>query len=89
MKLLGGGKQDGHADHPSPLYAVNFRCQVPSMCSCGEIRVDRVIILEQCTESIGAATTAAQEGVADSVIQALGRWTSATFLGYICTPRSN
>ena len=28
---------------------------------------------------IGAATTAAQAGVADSVIQALGRWTSAAF----------
>ena len=36
---------------------------------------------------IGAATTAARAGVADSVIQTLGRWTSAAFLGYIRTPQ--
>jgi len=35
---------------------------------------------------IGAATTAAQAGVPDSVIQALGRWTSSAFLRYIRTP---
>ena len=35
---------------------------------------------------IGVATTVAQPGVADSVIQALGGWTSAAFLGYIRTP---
>ena len=36
---------------------------------------------------IGAATTAARAGVADSVIQALGTWSSTAFLGYIRTPR--
>ena len=36
---------------------------------------------------IGAATTAAMAGVADSVIQAHGRWSSTAFLGYIRTPR--
>jgi len=38
---------------------------------------------------IGAATTAAQAGVPDSVIQALGRWSSHAFLQYIRTPRSH
>ena len=36
---------------------------------------------------IGAATAAAQAGLEDSVIQALGRWSSAAFLLYIQTPR--
>ena len=36
---------------------------------------------------IGAATTAAQAGLPDSVIQALGRWSSPAFLRYIRTPR--
>ena len=37
---------------------------------------------------IGAATAAAQAGIQDSTIQALGRWNSAAFLRYIRTPRS-
>lgn len=36
---------------------------------------------------IGAATAAAQAGIEDSVIQMLGRWSSAAFLAYIRTPR--
>ena len=32
---------------------------------------------------IGAATTAAQRGCEDSLIQALGRWSSAAFLSYM------
>ena len=36
---------------------------------------------------IGAATTASQAGVPDSVIQSLGRWSSPAFLRYIRTPR--
>ena len=36
---------------------------------------------------IGAATAAAQAGLPDSVIQALGRWSSSAFLRYIRTPR--
>ena len=36
---------------------------------------------------IGAATAAAQAGIPDSTIQALGRWTSSAFLEYIRTPR--
>ena len=36
---------------------------------------------------IGAATAAAQAGLEDSVIQSLGRWSSAAFLLYIRTPR--
>ena len=36
----------------------------------------------------GAATVAAQAGIPDSVIQALGRWSSPAFLHYIRTPRS-
>jgi len=35
---------------------------------------------------IGAATAAAQAGMEDSLIQTLGRWNSAAFLGYIRTP---
>ena len=35
---------------------------------------------------IGAATTAAQVGMEDSIIQTLGRWHSAAFLRYIHTP---
>ena len=38
---------------------------------------------------IGAATTAAQAGIPDSTIQALGRWTSPAFLEYIRTPREH
>ena len=38
---------------------------------------------------IGAATAAAQAGLEDSVIQALGRWSSAAFLLYIRTPREH
>ena len=37
---------------------------------------------------IGAATAAARAGIQDSTIQALGRWSSAAFLSYIRTPRS-
>ena len=36
---------------------------------------------------IGAVTAAAQAGVEDSIIKALGRWSSAAFLTYIRTPR--
>lgn len=36
---------------------------------------------------IGAATAAAQAGIADSAIQMLGRWHSAAFLQYIRAPR--
>ena len=36
---------------------------------------------------IGAATAASQAGLEDSVIQSLGRWSSAAFLRYIRTPR--
>ena len=36
---------------------------------------------------IGAATTAAEKGVEDSTIRALGRWKSDAYLGYIRTPR--
>ncbi len=36
---------------------------------------------------IGAATTAAERGIPDSTIQALGRWKSASFLRYIRTHR--
>ena len=38
---------------------------------------------------IGAATSAARAGVQDSVIQALGRWSSSAFLRYIRTPRED
>ena len=38
---------------------------------------------------IGAATTAAAAGVADSTIQTLGRWHSAAFLQYIRTPKEH
>ena len=34
---------------------------------------------------IGAATTAAQVGVPDSVIQSLGRWKSSAFMTYVRT----
>ena len=37
---------------------------------------------------IGAATSAAQAGIQDSTIQALGRWSSGAFLTYVRTPRS-
>ena len=36
---------------------------------------------------IGAATAAAQVGLPDSMIQALGRWSTPAFLRYIRTPR--
>ena len=36
---------------------------------------------------IGAATAASQAGIPDSVIQALGRWSSSAFLRYIRPPR--
>ena len=36
---------------------------------------------------IGAATAASQAGLPDSIIQTLGRWSSAAFLSYIRTPR--
>ena len=36
---------------------------------------------------IGAATAAAEAGIPDSVIQALGRWSSSAFLRYIRRPR--
>ena len=38
---------------------------------------------------IGAATAAAQAGIPDSTIQALGRWSSPAFLRYIRTPREH
>ena len=36
---------------------------------------------------IGAATTAAERGIEDSTIKALGRWESSAFLVYIRMPR--
>ena len=36
---------------------------------------------------IGAATTAAEVGLEDSLIRILGRWNSDAFLSYIRTPR--
>ena len=36
---------------------------------------------------IGAVTTAAQAGIPDSAIPALGKWSSSVFLRYICPPR--
>ena len=36
---------------------------------------------------IGAATAAAEAGIPDSTIQALGRWTSSAFMTYIRAPR--
>ena len=36
---------------------------------------------------IGAATTAAQAGIEDSVVKMLGRWESAAYHRYIQTPR--
>ena len=36
---------------------------------------------------IGAATAASRAGLSDSIIQILGRWSSAAFLSYIRTPR--
>lgn len=36
---------------------------------------------------LGAATTAAQAGLEDSTIQALGRWSSHAFLSYIQIPK--
>ena len=38
---------------------------------------------------IGAATAAAEAGVPDSTIQALGRWSSSAFMTYIRTPREH
>ena len=35
---------------------------------------------------IRAATTAAERGIEDSTIKALGRWHSSAFLAYVCTP---
>ena len=35
---------------------------------------------------IGVVTDAAQEGLSDSMIHKLGRWKSAVFSTYICTP---
>ena len=37
---------------------------------------------------IGAATTAAQRGLPDSLIKTLGRWQSAAYTAYIRTPRA-
>ena len=37
---------------------------------------------------IGAATTDAQAGLQDSLIQTLGRWRPSAFLSYVCTPPS-
>ena len=37
---------------------------------------------------IGAATTAAALGIQDSLIQKMGRWSSAAFLAYIRTPHT-
>ena len=37
---------------------------------------------------IGATTTVAQAGISDSVIKALGRWSSAAFLVYVRTPEA-
>ena len=37
--------------------------------------------------SIGAATTAAERGLEDSLIKALGRWESTAYLVYVRTPR--
>ena len=36
---------------------------------------------------IGAVTTAAERGLEDSLIKALGRWESTAYLVYIRTPR--
>ena len=37
---------------------------------------------------IGAATSAAAEGIEDAVIKILGRWSSSAYLAYVRIPRS-
>ena len=38
---------------------------------------------------IGAATIGTSAGIEDSVIRIMERWSSSTFLSYICTPREH
>ena len=38
---------------------------------------------------IGAATTAAERGIEDSTIKALGRWHSSAFLAYLRMPKEH
>ena len=81
------GEQPGpffHFSNHTPLTKARFTTKVCD--ALAAVGVDRTSYSGH-SFRIGAATTAAMAGVADSVIQALGRWSSAAFLGYIRTPR--
>ena len=84
----------GHrGDQPGPFFINTSKTPVTKPWFVSQIRsILNVIGLPQGDFAghsfrIGAATTAALQGVEDSMIQTLGRWHSAAFLQYIRTPK--
>ena len=77
-------------EQPGPFFHFGDRTPLTKARFTAKVRDWLAAVGVECTRHsfrIGAATTAARAGVADSVIQALGRWSSTAFLGYIPTPR--
>ena len=80
-------------EHPGPVLRFSDHIALTKACFITKVREALTAVGVDCSSysghsfRIGVATTASQAGVADSVIQVLGRWTSGVFLGYIRTPR--
>ena len=75
------------SEQPEPFFHFSDRTPLTKACVTTKVRDALAAVGVDCTSysghsfRIGAATTTTMAGVADSVIQALGRWSSAAFLG--------
>ena len=80
-------------EQPEPFFHFGDRTPLTKARFTTKVRDALAAVGVECTSysghsfRIGAATTAAMAGVADLVIQSLGRWSSTAFLGYIHTSR--
>ena len=82
-------------EQPGPFFHFGDCTPLTKACFTAKVRDALAAVGVECTSysrhsfRIGAATTAARAGVADSVIQALGRWSRQHFWGTYALHGSN